>query len=356
MGHGGDIYRNKIKLDYSVNTNPFGVSEEVKSALKEAVERVGQYPDVRCEELKKYIGEKEGIEENLITCGNGAAELLYSIVLAYYPKHTVLTDLAFSEYARALSTINCETVYYPLKEEMGFQIDEAYLDFLQEKKTNMVILCSPNNPNGAVLEKSIFQKIAEYTKEKDILLVVDECFIEFVEGYENESVKSFLKSNPQMILLKAFTKIYAMPGVRLGYAMSSNQEIIQKIESVRQAWNVSIFAQEAGIAAIKSGYKHEKLTSHIAKERVYLKEKLEELGCKVFPSKVNFLLFYTEIDFYNLLLEEGILIRDCSDYHGLKKGYYRIAIKLHEENEELIRHMQKITTKRRGDNTWQNQL
>ena len=140
-----------------------------------------------------------------------------------------------------------------------------------------------------------------------------------------------------LIIVRAFTKIFAIPGVRLGYLVSSNQEMLEKIQMHLPEWNLSWFAQEAGAACTKEVEFVEKTVEAVTIEREFLTEGLKKAGFQVFESKTNFILFYTEKELYEQLLNQGILIRDCSNFRGLTKGYYRVAVKSREENERLLK-------------------
>ena len=174
----------------------------------------------------------------------------------------------------------------------------------------------------------------------EIFLVVDECFLDFIKEPEKHSLKAQLSRYHNLFLLKAFTKRYAMAGVRLGYGISENTELLEKMTMVTQPWNISVMAQEAGIAALKEKEYVENGRQIVFEEAKYLKEKLQELGMEVFPSEANYIFFKGPENLFEKCVEHGILIRDCSNYFGLKRGYYRVAVRTHEENEKLIQSMQ----------------
>ena len=164
---------------------------------------------------------------------------------------------------------------------------------------------------------------------------MDECFISFCEG--DASFVSEIEEYPNLLLVQAFTKLYAIPGVRLGFLVSGNEGLVQKIGRQLPEWNLSVFAQEAGIACAKEKEFVEQTVWYVQKERAFLAEQLQKMGLEVFDGEGNFILLYTEKPLYELLLKRGILIRDCRNFKGLTKGYYRLAVKSREENKILLR-------------------
>ena len=175
------------------------------------------------------------------------------------------------------------------------------------------------------------------------MLVVDECFMDFVlSGEKHCSAKSLLVGYHNLIILKAFTKIFAMPGARLGYCLTSSRQLIEKLTRSGQPWSVSVFAQAAGAAAAKELAFVEKSRRFVETERTFLLEELSRLGLRVFDGAANFLLFRTSeiFDLRGRLLRQGILIRSCANFEGLDGSFYRIAVRKHEENDTLLRAME----------------
>ena len=347
--HGGNIYLNTNKNDFSANINLAGMSEGVIRAACEGVMRSDRYPDPECADLRKAISKAIGTSAHQIICGNGAADLIYSLVLALKPKKALMPIPAFYEYEQALKVVECKIEYYYMREEQQFLLQEDFIDRIRED-IDIIFLCNPNNPTGHLIAKDLMFRIIHHCENKCIYLVVDECFMDFVEERENHSVISQCMTSKYLFVLKAFTKLYAMPGLRLGYGICSNMALLERIKEVSQPWNVSLPAQMAGIAALKEDKYVKKSLALIQREKIYLLEELQKLDYRVYDSKANYLFFHAHAGLYALCLEEGILIRDCSNYRGLKEGYYRIAVKRHEDNEQLVKVLRKV------DNLWQNQL
>lgn len=347
--HGGDIYSAKEQLrnrknppdilDFSANINPFGLPERVRQAIRDSVDSFDVYPDPLCRELVSRLSKHEGVPAEWIQCGNGAADLIYRTVYAVRPKKAMVLAPTFAEYEEALNAASCQVVHYELYEKDGFQVGEGLLDALDER-LDMLFLCNPNNPTGQLVTKEFLLKLVRRCKALNILLLVDECFNEFLDAPQDYTTKEFLKAFDNLIILKAFTKIYAMAGIRLGHCISANTGLLNKIREAGQPWSVSAPAQIAGIYGMEERDYLTKTKRLIREERDYLIPQLKETGIAVIASNANYIFVKdscaTEKPLHEMLLEKGILIRNCDNYNGLGPGYYRICIRKHEENIKLI--------------------
>ena len=347
--HGGDIYTAKkllnsmenppVIMDFSANINPLGLPEGVKKAIQASVDQFNAYPDPLCRELVSQLSAHEGVPEEWLLCGNGAADLIYRTAYARKPKKAMVLSPTFAEYEEALGIVDCQVIHYPLTEQNDFQVEAGILDALEED-IEMLFLCNPNNPTGQLMTKEFVFKILQRCRTLGILLFVDECFNDFLEQPELYSVKEYLAEFDNLIILKAFTKIYAMAGIRLGHCITSNRQLLSELRKAGQPWSASIPAQVAGIQAIKDKDYLIKTKELIQMERDYLIPNLEKTGIKVIASNANYIFLKdsceTKKPLHELLFEKGILIRNCDNYYGLGPGYYRICIKKHEENVKLI--------------------
>ncbi len=343
--HGGDIYRNPDCIDFSANINPLGPPDSVKQAVADCVHAIAHYPDVQCRELKKRLAAAEQTEEEKLIIGNGAAELIFALGYSLRPKQALLPEPTFAEYEQALLAAGCHISYYPLLEENGFQLTEAFLKILT-KEIDIVFLCNPNNPTGVLTERELLVRIIERCSAEQIFLVVDECFLDFVEEPEAFELSALTDSCQNLFLLKAFTKRYAIPGLRLGYGICGDKVLLEKMERAVQPWNVSVPAQAAGIAALEETDYVEKARDLIREEKRFLKGELTRLGMQCYGSEANYIFFRGEKGLCEGCKTQGVLIRDCGNYPGLQEGFYRVAVRTRAENERLIE----------GIETWQKQL
>ncbi len=337
--HGGNINLEEIYLDFSANINPLGMPLGVKQAVIRDSENWEKYPDPYCRKLREKLAEKENIPAENIVCGNGAADLIYRITAALKPKKAVILSPTFSEYKKALQQIGSNIIEYQLYEEDSFDIRSDFLDYIAED-VDMVILCSPNNPTGRMIRPELLKKIAGKCRQFNINLLIDECFIELTDCTYEYYAESYLF--PEMIILKAFTKTYAMAGLRLGYAIFGRTSTAHDVQERDQFWSVSTAAQTAGTAALEEIEYIKKAVELISHEREKLTEKLKESGFLVCPSRANYILFKSEVPLYEKLLGYGILVRNCANYSGLSEMWHRTAVRTAHENEILIETLNKI--------------
>ena len=243
--HGGDIYTNQVELDYSANLNPLGLPEGVKNAYIGAADCCSVYPDSRCQALRTKLAAYHRIGREAVLCGNGAAELIFLIVQAKRPKRALLIAPSFLEYEQALKAAGCGLSWFDLKEEEDFALSvPVLLAHLKEaeaagQRPDILFLCNPNNPTGFAVEREALIPLLEYCEERGIVCVVDECFIEFLDEPERFSVMKELQSGRfrRLFILKAFTKLYAMAGLRLGYGISLDRELLEAMDGCRQPWS-----------------------------------------------------------------------------------------------------------------------
>lgn len=340
-GHGGDIYKNRIQLDFSVNVNPLGTPEKVQRAVANAAGKLSAYPDPYCGMLRKKLSAVLGADEQDILCGNGAAELIFQFALALRPAKTILPVPSFSEYEMALDAAGCTVEFYPLRRENGFALSEDILSALTDG-TELLMLCSPNNPTGLCIPWELLTRILARCRETGTWLFLDECFLELVDQGKTRSLIQELQNNDRVFILRAFTKMYGMAGARLGYAVCKNRDMTEKMCRLGQPWNVSSMAQVAGEAALDCVEFVERTREIIREEKQYLLHELRVLGIEVLPGDANFLMLSGVPGLYDQLLERQILIRSCSNYRGLSAGDCRISVHTHEENAALITALREI--------------
>lgn len=349
--HGGDIYRNAVQYDFSVNINPLGMPPGCVEAAKRGVELCTQYPDFRGEELCRALAEAEGVREEQIILGNGAAELLYALISYLHPGRVLIPVPAFGEYEAAATAFGGKCDFWEMREEADFRLEETFLEAISEC-TDLVILCNPNNPAGVSINKELLLQIVEKCEKTGTWLCVDECFLPFTEREGELTLKHSQEAFPHLIVLRAFTKIYGMPGLRLGYAMTADKRVLFGIRQCLQPWNTSIPAQMAGIQALKEQCFVEQTVKLVKDEREFLCRELADMPPgiveKIYPSEANFILMRSRIDLYTRMLEQGFLIRNCRDYRGLKSkqgsltGYFRIAVRTHGENRVILDCMRRL--------------
>lgn len=348
--HGGDIYtegllKGRSLIDFSSNINPLGVPDSFRKNIGEALESVVRYPDIQYRELYKtireYIGEADLSKDNLIL-GNGAAEI---IDLAVSMIESILIVVpSFGEYDEDAEKWGCRVEYSYLKEDMTYDYEDivSKLEGVQG-----IIIGNPNNPNGNVIDKEKFRLILNYCEYKNKLIIIDEAFIEFTGNREMSFIKE-VEEYKCLFLVRALTKFFALPGIRFGYGISSNKEIIEKMKKRQNPWNINCFAETAAKYVLKDSKYIEESLKWIKEEREYLPEKLKDISFieKVYPTYSNYVLCKLKNincnTLYEFCLKESIVIRKADNFKGLDKYYVRFAIKDRKLNDILLKVLKKV--------------
>ena len=346
MKHGGDIYSGVIEHDFSVNINPLDCSRIVKEIMDESAKKVCNYPDLFQREFREAVASIEGVSAGEVFGGNGASELFLSLVTMIAPKRVMLPIPCFVGYEHALSLVRgCEIVYYQLEEKKDYLLDRLFLDALEYEAANgleLLFLTNPNNPTGRNIPKDVLDKTFEICSRNSVKIIADECFIRLSDS--GCSLVPYIRDYEGLFVVNAFTKFFSIPGIRAGYVIS-NYTNIERLPSYMPEWNLSVVAQTAGIICsnyLNGGNLEYESRQMIRKEREYLISELRNMGYKVYDSDTTFILLYSVTNLCEYLRKRKILIRDCSNYKGLNKGFYRIAVKTHAENELLIEELKKM--------------
>ena len=330
--HGGDVYRNPIEYDFSINVNSLGMPLASIQAAHEGVVLTGRYPDYKAEQLCHAIAKAKQIPADRIIPGNGAAELLY-VLGQTIPEKALTIAPTFTGYAEAVAAGGGELTYASDEQELLAKMDDSI---------RLVFLCNPNNPTGTLFTREQILRVLAKAEAMQAYVCVDECFLPFLEEEASYSMLPYLAKHPRLLVLRAFTKIYCMAGLRLGYLACGDTELQSRIRAKLQPWNTSIPAQLAGIAALSDTEYLAKTRENLQAERAYLVPRLRELVAEVYDGYGNFLLFRDEPDLKERMLEVGVLIRACGDFEGLDDTYFRIGIRSHSENQEFIRRLARV--------------
>lgn len=307
-------------LDFSASISPLGVPEGVKRAAAKAAESADRYPDPQCRELCRDIAGYEDVPASYVLCGAGAADLIWRTVLAIHPQTAVIQAPTFGEYRAALEFAGCEISH----------------DW--SSNPDIIILCTPNNPTGELLPVETLEEAAK----TGAVVLIDECFLDFTDEPAEYDFTGKLADYPNVLVLKAFTKIYAMAGFRLGYLLGSDTSLLKRISLAGPPWAVSSVAQAAGLAALREEEYKRQVRNLVSVERPWLLERLQQLGLQTVPGRANFLLFRAGCSTGESLKKRGILVRTCGDFEGLDESWIRIAVRTHEDNEKLICALQEV--------------
>lgn len=359
--HGGDVFAVARSLgvppeqilDFSASINPLGMAPGVADALAACFGRLLHYPDKGAAELKERLSAYHAVAADEIAVANGSTELIHLIPRVVAGKRGLIVAPAFAEYTFSLQRGGWDLDYFNLQSSDGFSLS---LPALREKLAagyDVLFLCNPANPTGKLIPKGEIQAIIELCAESGTFLALDEAFMDFCE---EESAKHLVRQFPRSVLLRSMTKFFAIPGLRLGYAIGA-PETIAAITLAQDPWSVNTAAQVAGAASLTDGDYCQRSRCYIEAERERLAAALAELcWLKVLPSRANYLLAelqngLTAAELRSALMKKGILIRDCGNFEGLDSRFFRVAVRLREENERLVGELKAIYhrgTQRKG--------
>lgn len=351
--HGGDIYTAKELLqtealvDFSSNINPFGVPHSVQHAIEDAIQNLSYYPDPFCREFRKALAQYHQVHPSHIVCGNGGADVIYRLIRAISPHRALVPVPTFSEYGEALEECGCTVNYWNMSDP--FLVTEALMKEMCSDTYDFLVLCNPNNPTGTLIAPELLCRILDLAKQKRIFVLLDVCFYDMAEKeMETHLMRIVSDQYPNLFLLKSMTKLYAIPGLRLGYGVCADTELVERVRTTGQPWSVSTLASAAGCAALKDEAYRLHFLTFLKKERQYLYNGLHNLGFRVWEPHANYLFFHVPgcNDLDRQLLHQHILLRHCENYRGLNAEYYRAAVRTHEENQYFLFCLQEIVGER----------
>jgi len=341
--HGGDVYHLARTLgldlsellDFSANINPLGFPPGIAGAVQQSLREMVHYPDRRCLELRKDLAAYHRLTPEQILVGNGSTELIYLAARALKPKQALIVAPAFSEYEHALKVAQVPVEFQVTTEAQKFTLDQP----LDPQGTDLVFLANPASPSGALLPPDFLLESAAALDAAGAYLLLDEAFIDFVE---EASLKPHLARFPRVLILRSFTKFFAIPGMRLGYLLAA-PEIIKLLAAVQEPWSVGTPAQAAGRACLQDLDYMARSRTLVGQEREFLLQGLSSLpGLQPFPSAVNYLLVkltrpdWTAARLQKELLAHKIVIRDAGNFRGLDERFFRVAVRRREENQRLL--------------------
>jgi len=337
MIHGGDIYSNNYKgeiTDFSSNINPLGPPERLRGEMEKAYLELTAYPDIHYRELKLNIAAYLSCSSSEVVLGSGALEIISNFSLMF--KRTIVFTPCFSEYIKRPAVYGREVKKFPL--DSDFKINIKYIEE-DLKQGDLLILGNPNNPTGLRIPEDELKGIYDIVKEKNAFLLLDEAFFEFCpEDYD--SVELF-KGRDNICIIRAATKFFALPGIRLGYGVTSST-FAEKYAEVESPWSINSYANAAGKCIFRESDYIEQTKQYINSEREYLQKELSKIEwIKVYKSNANFILIkllkHDENIIFDEFIKAGIMIRKASNFEGLDRSFIRIAVKGRESNNNLIR-------------------
>jgi threonine-phosphate decarboxylase len=344
--HGGTVFAVARELgvapeaiiDFSASINPLGPAPGVREALAAAFDRLGHYPDDSAAELTAALAAWHGLDPAQVGVANGSTELIYLLPRLVAGSRALIVAPPFSEYARALSRAGWQVDYFFLSPADGFALSLPDLAERLATGYDLLILANPGNPTGALVPLAQVTSLLEACRQAGTFLVLDEAFMDFCE---EASAKRLVAGSGGALVLRSMTKFFAIPGLRLGYALAA-AGIIARLRELREPWSVNSLAQVAGIASLADPAYAARTRAFVAAERDWLAARLAELpGLAVFPSAANYLLVEltdgTSADALAARLrQERLLVRACGNFPGLDSRFFRVAVRARAENERLL--------------------
>ena len=343
--HGGRVYEAARRwgiephqvLDFSANINPLGPPLAVLSAIEDALTPISLrvYPDAH--NFVRAIADKYRLMPDEIVVGSGAASLIFAVMHALSPKRVLILEPAFVEYSRASAAVNAQITTALLSEERGFTPDfESLVLTIKERQFDLVILNSPHNPTGASYPRNELLSLIDAAEEHDTIVLLDEAFIDYAP---QASLVSLAATKPHFIVLRSLTKFYAMPGLRMGYAVCA-AKLAGRVREQIDPWSVSTVALEAGRAALDEDEFGAESCRINAIAREEFAGALRGIGLEVLPSAANFLLAKLPHggsggELQGWLESKRILIRRCDSFDGLSDEFIRLAVRSSSDNERL---------------------
>lgn len=331
--------------DFSSSINPLGLSKKVKAVLRKRLKQAHYYPDPDASKLRRVISRNYGINSESIIVGNGTTQLIHAIVRTINPSSVLIVSPACHEYERAVLINdgihrNCRGPafidYLILNEEENFALDnELLIRKIRDNRYNILFINNPNSITGQKIDKSSMLEVVKYCTEKECFLILDESFVEFCCDI---SLINEVSSSPFLIVLRSFSFLYGLAGLRVGYGVV-HESFVDKVKKNTEPWSVNALAQEAAAAYIKDKKYIPGVLKFFNEEKIAFEKFLRKAGFDFIPSYTNSYLIRIKDakETAIRLFQKGILVDDCSAYRGLKNKYIRVSLLKRRENKIFIR-------------------
>ena len=328
---------------FSANVNPLGISPMLRSCLTEHIDVISSYPDREYTSLRRAIGAYVGTSAENILVGNGSTELISLFIQMKAPKKALILGPTYSEYEREIALGKGSSLYYPLDEASDFNLDEG--DFLKrlDESIDLLVLCNPNNPTSTAVDVRTLRRILDVCKRFDIFVIIDETYVEFAPDPSSITGIPLTVYYDNLVVLRGVSKFFAAPGLRLGYAVTGNMDLLSEIHTHKNPWTINSFAAAAGeIMFSDTGY-IEATRSLISGERTRIYDELSGWeSIKTYRPSANFMLSrikkegVTADDLFDHAIRHRLMIRNCGSFPFLDNTYFRFCFMTPEKNDELL--------------------
>lgn len=349
--HGSDLEKieatyhiNKEDItSFSANVNPLGVSPKLKRGLTDQIDAITSYPDREYTSLRKCIGEYVHTDYNNIIVGNGSTELISLFIQIKKPKKAVMIGPTYSEYEREVSLGGGSSLYFRLDETNDFKLNVDALEKELKEDVDLLVICNPNNPTSSAIYRDDMRKILDICKQRDIFVMVDETYVEFAKDMDKITSIPLTEYYNNILILRGISKFFAAPGLRLGYAICGNADLLKEINKRKNPWTINTLAVVAGEIMFTDEDYIRDTKELISSERERICGILSECkNIRVFPPVANFVLIkilkedLTAMDLFESAIRKGLMIRDCSTFPFLDNRFIRFCFMSKEKNDELL--------------------
>jgi threonine-phosphate decarboxylase len=349
--HGGNVWKISEKynipvnqlLDFSISTNPLGTPEKALNAVRSHLSLIHHYPDPDHEWLLETLAKSTNVEPENVIIGNGSTELIYLFNEIFLENgyEAIIPIPTFSEYKAAIERSGGNMVFLRCDPAKNFKLNLEDLENAITEKTRIIFICNPNSPTGCLYQKSDVLKVVKLAAEKNVLVFVDEDYIDFVDDSKRYSMAAYVNEYNNLFVLRSLTKFFGLAGLRIGFGIGS-PDLVKTLKNVQMPWSVNSLAMYATAEAVKDTDFIKKSRQLVSQSRTYMQNMLKTIPwLKVYPSETNFLLIEIEGELTSTQLAEGLakkgfLIRDCQDFDGLNNRFFRATVRRPEENRKLV--------------------
>lgn len=329
--------------NFAANVNPLGLSDYLKTKLCEQIDIITKYPDRNYTKLRQSIAAYCNAVPEHVVVGNGSTELISIMAQYMNPKKALILSPTYSEYEREIGLSGGKVDYFELKASDNFELNVDKLARKLQEHYDLFVICNPNNPTSSALSKDTMAHIFALCKEADTFVVVDETYVEFAPNAAKISCVSLSSDYDNFICLRGVSKFYAAPGLRLGYAITSNAALLELIHIKQNPWTVNSLAAAAGVIMYEDTQFQQKTLDLIHKEQQRMYEVFSESSrYKPYKANANFILLQimdptlnSDI-LFDHAIKNGCMIRNCSSFPFLEDRFIRFCFMNPEDNDKLV--------------------
>ncbi len=330
-------------VSFSANVNPKGISPLLRKTLSERLDAITSYPDREYTSLRRSIADYVRSEPEHIIVGNGSTELISLFIQIEHPKKALVLGPTYSEYEREIFLGGGATHYYPLKESDDFRLDLSDFTNHLNESVDLLVICNPNNPTSSSITRDSMRRILDVCKQYNIFVMVDETYVEFADHMDEITSVPLTHYYNNIIILRGTAKFFSAPGLRLGYAVTGNRDLVEAINTRKNPWTINSLAVIAGESMFSDDAYIRQTKELISLERTNVYETLKHCpDFKPYPPSANFILAkilkngVTSQELFDRAIRRGMMIRDCSTFPFLDQKYIRFCFMMPEDNKRLL--------------------